>query len=295
LLHPRSKKTTGGKFMRFLMRMAVVLVLVFAVSGVMANAATTAKKAPAKKTAKKKAVKKVAKKKVVKRVVVGESDVLSGANLWGRPGLIFADTAEVGEVGKIQGTANFLFESVPLPFTNTMMLPFGANAVVAKNLDIFLGGAYSAINYNSDLGWPAATAFTINGGLKYAVKGEDSSSPDFSIGEDLSIPTNGGIVVATTRGCMTYTVDSKLLLNADAGIAITNTPYFVGSAGLAYAFSPNFTGIAEIGGNQLGYSNSILSAGFRGGKNTFLFQGTFGLNMANGQFVGGGGIVIASE
>jgi hypothetical protein len=281
--------------MRFLMRMAVILALVFAVSGVIANAAETAKKAPAKKAVKKKkVVKKVEKKKVVKRVVSGKSEVLSGANLWGRPGLIFGDTAEVGEVGKLQGSGNFLYESSGLG--SSLMLPFGANVVAAPNLNIFLGGAYNAFNYNTELfpDRPAASAFAITGGLKYGVKGEEES-PDFSIGEDLSVPTNGAVVVATTRGCVTYTVDSKLTLNGMMGFAITDTPYFVGDAGLAYAFTPNFTGIAEVGANQLGYSNSALVAGFRAGQNSFMFQGTLGLNMSDGNFIGGAGVVLATE
>jgi hypothetical protein len=285
--------------MRFLMRMAVILALIFAVSGVMANAAETAKKAPVKKVAKKevkkkKTVKKVIKKKVVKNVVVGESEVLSGANIWGRSGLIFADTAEVGSVGKIQGSGNFVYETIANG--GVVMLPFGANAVVAENLDIFLGGVYSSMSFNNDMDIdiPSATAFAITGGLKYGVKGSDGS-PDFSIGEDLAIPTNGGNVTATTRGVMSYTVDSKLMLNAAAGFALTGTPYFVCDAGAAYAFNPGLTGIAEIGANQLGYSNSILAAGIRAGKSALSFQGTLGIDISNGMFVGGAGVVLATE
>src|SRR5262245_39196185 len=88
--------------------------------------------AASSKTKKKETKKKEEKKKEVRHSAPsGLKTYLSGTNVNGKSGLIYADTAEVAGLNQIEGSAHFTFQS----FTGGSLIniPFGGHFGIAKN------------------------------------------------------------------------------------------------------------------------------------------------------------------
>jgi hypothetical protein len=86
-----------------------------------------------------------------------------------------------------------------------------------------------------------------------------------------------------------------MLLNGDLGLHISTGTYVSVDAGLGYPFSNTFTGIVEIGANQGGNGNSLLSGGVRiGTSDNLKFQALLGIPLNGGGVQLGGGIILSN-
>lgn len=253
----------------------------------------------------KKGKKKASEKKIVKK---DESKpkvaYVSGTNLSSRAGLFFGDTSEVAKVGKWEGSADITYYSPTANWSN-VAIPFGFHFGAAENVDVSVGAqlwSLSSPTYVVDVPYignvtrgGSSTLFDLMGGAKYRIAG-NRETPDFSVGGYLSIPTNGGNVVFTPEGTVTYILTSGLLLNGDMGIHISNGTFVSCDAGVGYPFSDKLTGIAEIGANQYSYQvgGSFLGAGIRAKLDTVKLQALLGVPLNGGGVLIGGGIILAS-
>src|SRR5581483_7053815 len=257
----------------------LVLALTLSLAAAPASADTKKKKKSAEK-------KKEEKKEQRHEARHMEKRYVSGTNIWGRAGLLYADTAEVASVGQIEGSAHFTYQSLASASfagysssDDLFGIPFGLHFGAAENLDLYASGDLMINSISSNVpGFVGGSSsqFLINIGGKYRIAATNSKTPDFAVGGDVTIPTNGGNAVVTPKGMVTYTLDSGLLLNGEMGIAIAGTTYVLADAGVGVPFGDKFTGIAEIGANQNGYLGSVLAAGVRADLSGMKLQGLLG-------------------
>jgi len=236
---------------------------------------------------KKDSKKKEAKKKETRRSAPsGPKTYLSGTNVNGRSGLIYADTAQVAGLGQVEGSAHFTLQT----FTggNFINIPFGGHFGIARNFEISASGTPVITTID---GFGSGSAFLLTFGGKYKFDLKTDAPVDLALGADVTIPVDGGSAIVTPRGVVSYTLASGVLLNGMLGVNISGGSTVSASAGAGVPFSPNFTGLIEIGANP-----SVLAGGIRIGQDAFKFQALLGvpLNGASGVILGGG-IILASK
>src|SRR5258708_12112949 len=120
-------KTLAGKTMKLWTRLVVVglaLGLLFSMGAGPANASSKSKKKAAKEA--KKEAKREAKREERRERSSGKS-VIKGANLAGKPGYFFGDTAQSLDKRQIMGSAHFTFDSwgtvLQIPVSLSYLIP----------------------------------------------------------------------------------------------------------------------------------------------------------------------------
>lgn len=230
---------------------------------------------------------------------------LSGTDLEGRSGLFYGQTSQVAAKNAWEGSLHATWQS-PASGFNYFGFPLGAHFGIAENLDLAVGASLNILSIpgitnpftGQTIGGGTSSNFTIQGGAKYHIAGENRNSPDFSVGGTIYVPTyTGGQVVVMPEGTCTYVIAKNgLLLNGDFGIGISSTTYVKVDGGVGYPFSSKVTGIAEIGANQAGYLGSMFAFGGRfdlGGSTKA--QALLGVPLNGGGVLLGAGIILASE
>jgi hypothetical protein len=256
----------------------------------------------ATKKKKKKEAPKVEKKQESKVSV--KNTFVSGTNIWGRAGLLFSDTSDVLPVGHIEGSAYLTYQSLAslgigsyTYTTDQLGIPFGFHIGVVENVDLYASGNFVSTRSGSDVPNYTSTStnsFVLNGGGKYHIA-TTNKNLSFSAGGDLTIPTQGGSVIFTPRGTVTYVLGNGFLLNGELGVAIDSTTYAVADAGIGIPVNDRIAVMAEIGANQAGYLNSQLAGGIRYAFSNIKLQGLVGLPLNGGGAMIGGGIILASQ
>jgi hypothetical protein len=265
-----------------------VLALAFALSVVASPAQAMSKK-------KKKEIKREERRERAER-----PHPISGANLNGRPGYFFGDTANTPEKGEIMGAAHIWFDSA----FNGVSIPVGGAFGITDEIQVhastgfYAAGALSGLNF-------------LTFGGKYAFK-HVAPGLDIAAGLDLAI---GPLYVSGESsldfdpyGIVTYTFEDGLQLNGQLGIMIiparsdtitidgfTETvnvgggSYLQFNAGVAKPFDNDLTGIAELAINGQGDGATPLIVGLRTGHDVQL-QAFGGLDLAGqvGVLIGGG-------
>jgi hypothetical protein len=227
---------------------------------------------------------------------------LSGTNLDGRSGLFYGDTSEVARDGQIEGSAHLTFQSIGYynVSQSVFTIPAGAHFGIAPDFELSAGAELSIFSYPSyrigpwDFGGGSSTNVIVFGGGKYRFAG-DREMPDFSFGGTIRIPTSGGSIVVMPEGTVTYVLNNGLLLNGDIGVGISNTTYVKADVGAGYPISPQVTGIAEIGANQIAYTGSVFAFGIRAAVSEFKLQGLVGVPLTGGGVIIGGGIILGTK
>jgi hypothetical protein len=231
---------------------------------------------------------------------------LTGTNLWGRAGLLYGDTSDVARVGQVEGSAFFTYQSLTSitvgnysAGTNMIGIPFGAHYGAAKDVDIYASGDWrnisSSTNFPGATAGPSQSAFNINFGGKYRIAAPNVNTPDFSVGGDITIPTNtGGQVVFTPKGTCTYILESGMVLNGEFGVGISTVTYVLADAGVGIPFAEKFLAIGELGASQYGYLNSMLGLGVRANFSGTKLQALLGIPLNGYGAQIGVGIILGS-
>ncbi len=254
---------------------------------------------PAQAASKKKK-KKVMEEKIVHHERVERPHPIAGANLNGRPGYFFSDTANTPEQGQIMGAAHVWFDSA----FNGVGIPFGLAYGITDQIQIHASSSFYAATGVSGLNF-------LTFGAKYGFK---HISPGLGIaaGLDLAIGplyvTGASSLDFDPYGIVTYTFVDGLQLNGQLGVLVIpahNETFTYGpvsetvsvgggstvqfNAGAAYPFDPELTGIAELAVNGQGNGATPLIVGIRTGHDVQL-QAYGGLDLAAqvGVMIGGG-------
>lgn len=247
------------------------------------------------------------------------AQALQGANVYGRTGLLFTDTAQVAGDGKGLAGAHLLMFSDD-DFDGFSAL-FGAGYGIQQ---VELYGSGELASRDPDQGDSASGLGSINVGGRWQLPVTGRDLPDFAVGLDIShgpldddLGPDGTDI--TLKGMATHVIAPQgLLINGGLGIlfvderevqVVTPVGTFTAesdsdtviqlNAGAAYPFTPSLTGIVELAINQFGEDAGALSLGVRGKTRGGIgFQGllSFGLDEAPdlalgaGLFVGFGGL-----
>ncbi len=248
--------------------------------------------------------KKKMEKEVVHHARVERPHPIEGADLNGRPGYFFADTANTPNQGQIMGAAHVWFDSA----FNGLSIPFGGAYGITDQIQVHASSSFYAAGGLSGLNF-------LTFGGKYGFK-HVAPGLNIAAGLDLSI---GPLYVANASalgfdpyGIVTYTFIDGLQLNGQLGvfvpggrsyanplygiipnqpqnISLTPPAYLQFNAGAAYPFDPDLTGIAELAVNGEGNAATPLIVGLRTGHDVQL-QAFGGLDLAGqvGVLIGGG-------
>jgi len=271
--------------MKFWNRLVVGLVaLALGLSLSLGDAMAASSKSKKKDTKKKEEKKK---KETRRSEPSGPRTYLTGTNTSGKSGLIFSETAHVVEMNQLQGSVHL---TATLPTGGSIIgIPFGGAYGIAKNFEISASGSPSFF----DPGGFSTFNLTFGGKYKFDLKGSDATK--VALGADVVISLDGLDAVFIPRGNISHTLASGVLLNGQMGIGISTGTYVEASAGAGIPFSSNFTGLVEIGANQLGNGGSVLAGGVRVGQESFKFQALIGIPLEGNGVILGGGIVLASN
>ncbi|MGH7740104.1 MAG: hypothetical protein ACREL1_08160 [bacterium] len=229
-----------------------------------------------------------------------------GANMNGRPGYFYADTASTPSKNQLMGAAHVIFSSPGSELT----VPFGAAYGITNRLQVhastsfYTGNGLSGLNnltFGGKYGFPdVAKGLDIAAGLDFAIG--PLSNAGYST---LSFDPYG---VATYTFADGFQLNGQLGLYVPGGYSVTynilGTPYTASyslpaylqfNAGVAYPFDSKLTGIAEIAVNGAGNGDTPLVVGIRTGKDV-QFQALGGLDLAGTVgVVLGGGISLFTE
>jgi hypothetical protein len=229
-----------------------------------------------------------------------EKSVLGGANLDGKPGYFFSDTASTLNKGQVMGAAHLTFDS----WGNVLQIPIGASFGISDKLLVNVNTSFFSANSVSGLyflGFGGKYGFTTtNPALKIA------AGLDFAVGP-LSNALGTNIFGFDPYGVVTYTFNDGFQLNGKLGLYVQtysfggysgSYSFFQCDLGAAYPFDANLTGIAELATNGVvngGLGGTPLLVGIRTGHDV-QFQAFGGLDFGftTGAFVGGG-IVLMSK
>lgn len=223
-----------------------------------------------------------------------------GANLNGRPGYFYADTASTPEKNQLMGSGHVLFSSPG----SELIIPVGAAYGITNKLQV-----HASTGFYTESGSSGLNYLTFGG--KYAfpdvTKGLDiAAGLDFAVGP----LSNAGYTTLNFNpyGVATYTFVDGLQLNGQLGLyvpggysvsytifnsttTVSYTPaaYLQFNAGVAYPFDSQLTGIGELAVNGLGNGDTPLVVGIRTGHDV-QFQALGGLDLAGtvGVILGGG-------
>ncbi len=273
----------------------------FVVAGLAFALALSLAVSPAQAASKKKK-KKAEEKKEMKREMRHEMAAerphpISGANLAGRPGYFFGDTANTPEQGEIMGAAHIWFDSA----YNGVSIPFGAAFGATDKLQLHASSSFYAAGGVSGLNF---ITFGAKYGFPHVSKGLDiAAGLDLSIGP-LYITPDISTLDFDPYGVVTYTFVDGLQLNGQLGIMVVGGrsitidgvtysggggSYVLLNAGAAYPFDSELTGIAELAVNGQGDGATPLIVGLRTGHDVQL-QAFGGLDLAGqvGVLIGGG-------
>jgi hypothetical protein len=218
---------------------------------------------------------------------------LTGTNVGGRMGLFYLDTAEVPALGQAGVTGHLLFGSGDL--FDRVELPVAFNMGLVENLEVSASLPY--VSLDLDLPPNAQADDTVSGlgnltlGGKYRIPGDPGSYPDFGVGVDLAVgPLSDDLgddgVDVTFKGLATHTFPNKLLLTGGLGLMRVDgrggdsdtVAQLNGGVGLP--FTDALTALVELGINQFGDDNGILSLGLRGGRQ-IRYQASIGLGLGD--------------
>lgn len=273
--------------------LGLALVLALSLGAGSANAAS-------KKSKKKKAeAKREAKREARREMAMMEP--IAGANLAGKPGYFFADTATALDKGQIMAAGHLTFDS----WGNALQIPIGVSYGVADKLMLNVNTAFFTAG-------DASGIYYLNFGGKYSFETKTrglgiAAGLDFAVGplsNELGVNTFG----FDPYGVVTYTFSDGFQLNGKLGLYVQTYSFdgFSGSysflqcdLGAAYPFDANLTGIAELATNGVvnggGLGGTPLLVGIRTGHDVQL-QAFGGLDLGGqvGLFVGGG-IVLVSK
>jgi len=235
---------------------------------------------------------------------------INGANMNGRPGYFFADTANSPDKGQIMGAAHVVFYSAG----SLLNIPFGAAYGLTDQLQLHASTAFYSVGGGSGLS-------NLTFGGKYAFK-HVSPGLDVAAGLDFAVGplSNAGYSTFSfdPYGVVTYNFVDGFQLNGQLGVYVpggysidnplygffpgepktfsyTPPAYLQFNAGAAYPFDHELTGIAELAVNGQGSGDTPLVVGIRTGKDV-QFQALGGLDLAGtvGVIIGGG-IVLVSQ
>lgn len=277
------------------------LVMTLAFCAVPANAASSKKKKETKKEEKKKEEKKETRHEAKHYAKA----VIDGGNLAGRPGYIFADTSNTLNKGQVMFGGHLTFDT----WGNALQIPFGVSYGITDKLQINANTSFYSVTGASGLNY-------LNFGGKY---GFSSKNPDlnFAAGLDLgfgplSNSLGTGFFNFDPYGTVTYTLPDGLQLNGKLGLYVQTYSYDFGpikvsgsysffqlDAGVAYPFSSDLTGFAELATNGVvqgaGLGGTPLLAGIRTGHDV-QFQAFGGLDFGGsvGAFLGGGVVLMSN-
>jgi hypothetical protein len=217
---------------------------------------------------------------------------LPGTNLDGRSGLFWGDTSEVAADGQVEGSVHLTYQNSGNEHfsVSNFLIPGGAHFGIAPNFELSAGAQLGIVSFEGG----SSTDVLVIGGAKYRFAG-DREMPDFSFGGTVRIPTSGGSIVVMPEGTVTYVLDNGLLLNGDVGIGISEGTYVKADVGAGYPISPQVTGIAEIGANQVGNGGSVFAFGVRAALSEVKLQGMVGVPLSGGGAIIGGGIILGTR
>ena len=242
---------------------------------------------------------------------------IAGANMSGKPGYFFSDTASVLNQGQVMGAPHLTFDT----WGSALQIPVGVSygitdkIMVNVNTSFYTAGGASGVYY-------------LNFGGKYGFGKVTTDNTDLKVGAGLDFgvgPISNTIygysaIAFDPYGVCTWTLPDGLQFNGKLGLYIqsysasysyynpyTNTTttssisyspaYFQLDLGAAYPFDPNLTGIAELATNGVvgnGAGGTPLVVGIRTGHD-IQFQAVAGLDLGGviGLFVGGGVVLIS--
>lgn len=246
-------------------------------------------------------------KKTPRKAQAVEKVFQSGVNLYGRPGLIYTDSAETPAVSKGHVGIHADYES--MTGGSAFRVPFGASYGIAQDLQ--LHASLDFLSVSPDVGEGASGLNALTFGGKYAFPASRPSVPSFAVGLDITTsPLSGDLGPSSTdihpKGMITHTFPSGLVLMGEFGFVITgkktiDTPFgelkvdvddFIQlKGGVGIPFTPALSGIAELSINEYGDSGSALAFGVRGGRKTG-FQAFLGIGLGDAapDFTLGGGV-----
>ena len=255
---------------------------------------------PAQAATKKKKKKEEVKREIRREMAAERPHPISGANLNGRPGYFFADTANSPEQGEIMGAAHVWFDSA----FNGVSIPFGGAFGITNQIQVHASSSFYAAGNVSGLNF-----LTFGGkySFKHVAPGLDvAGGLDLSIGPLYDSAASG--LDFDPYGIVTYTFVDGLQLNGQLGIMVIPArsetitfdgfsetvnvgggSYVLFNAGAAYPFDRDLTGIAELAVNGQGDGATPLIVGLRTGHDVQL-QAFGGLDLAGqvGVLIGGG-------
>jgi hypothetical protein len=222
--------------------------------------------------------------------------VMVTSNVYGRPGLLFADTARITAMKKLSMSLHGILGSSD--WGTSLDIPFGLSFGVAKNLE--LDASIGVQMWSPDGGDSTSGIGFVMGGLKYGIPGKVGRSPDVAVGGNLRFgPLSEDLgpdgVDIDAYGACSYTIASGLLLNGQFGILFTDGRGRDGdtvihlNAGMGVPFSSTLTGMFELAMNEQYDGNSSINGGLLFGKKTKvkLFAG-IGIDDGPDIIVGGG-------
>jgi hypothetical protein len=232
-----------------------------------------------------------------------ENQYIDGTTLDGRTGMFFTGAAEVAALGHGNITGGFNYNSYWWG-TITNIPVVGINYGVVKNLELAASLPFQIKSVDSENRSYNGLDMLSFGG-KYLIPADAVS---FAAGLDVStgpfakklnqFQERGTDI--NPKGLMTYKIQDNIVLNGELGFVIGGKrgvhdydDFFQLKGGVGYAFTPKFTGIAELAINQYGSNSSSIAIGGRTGTKT-KFQGMLGIGLGNyaPDFTLGGAVVF---
>ncbi len=285
------------------MQSGLVLILALGLTLGTANAETK-KDSKKKKSEKKKTEQKAEKKEEKKAEKKAEkksgphASLIAGANVNGRPGYFYGDTAAVPDQKQVMAAGSFTFDSAG----SMVSIPFGASYGIANNFQIHASSTFYSVSGVSGL-----SNLVFGAKYHFSTKAENL---DLAVGCDGMVGPLSNSAYSSFSflpyGVATYTLNSGLQLNGQLGIAIpgsitigpfTVTPpsYLQLNLGAAYPFSSEWTGIAELNVNGLASGSTPLVGGLRTVTGNVQLQAFGGFDLATtvGVLVGGSVVLVS--
>lgn len=242
--------------------------------------------------------KRLSKKKTSRKTATVEKVFQNGINLYGRPGLIYTDSAEAPAVSRGHVGIHADYES--MTDSSAFRVPFGASYGIAQDLQLHASLDFLSVSPDMDEGRSGLNALTFGG--KYAFPGSRPNTPSFAVGLDITtLPLSDDLGPSGTdihpKGMITHTFPSGLVLMGELGFVITGKQkeddFIQLKGGVGIPFTPALSGIAELSVNEYGDSGSALAFGVRGrgGRKTG-FQAFLGIGLGDAapDFTLGGGV-----